>query len=60
MWPLSAVITGPCARHVKTLRTLVEAGANVKIADRDGKTPLSLARLRGYGEMVSILEEAVR
>jgi ankyrin repeat protein len=47
-------------RHVKTLRTLVEAGANVKIADRDGKTPLSLARLRGYGEMVSILEEAVR
>ena len=43
-------------RHTDTLRALVEAGANVKLADRNGQTPLSLARSRGYQEMVSILQ----
>lgn len=43
-------------RHTDTLRVLVEAGANVKLADRNGQTPLSLARSRGYEEMVSILQ----
>ena len=47
-------------RHTETLRALVEAGANVDLADRDGQTPLSLARLRGYQEMVSILQKAQR
>jgi len=45
-------------RHVETLRTLVQAGANVNIADRGGTSPLALARGRGYREMVSILERA--
>jgi ankyrin repeat protein len=45
-------------RHVDTLRTLVQAGANVNIADRGGTSPLALARGRGYREMVSILEAA--
>jgi ankyrin repeat protein len=43
-------------RHIDTLRSLVEAGANVNIADRNGETPLTLARARGFTEMVSILE----
>lgn len=47
-------------RHVATLRALVEAGADVAIPDRDGQTPLSLARMRGFDEMVSILEGATR
>ena len=45
-------------RHVDTLRALVEAGANVNLADRGGTTPLALARGRGYREMVAILEHA--
>jgi ankyrin repeat protein len=40
---------------VKTARLLIEAGADLSIADRNGKTPLELARMRGYGEMIRIL-----
>jgi len=43
-------------RHTDTLRTLVEGGANVNLADRSGRTPLSLARSRDYREMVVILQ----
>jgi ankyrin repeat protein len=45
-------------RHVACLEALVEAGADVNIADRAGATPLALARGRGYAEMVAILEKA--
>jgi ankyrin repeat protein len=45
-------------RHVDTLKALVEAGANTSLADRNGYTPLKLARSRGYREMVAILERA--
>jgi len=44
--------------HTETLRALVEAGANVNIADGNGATPLTLARGRGYRDMVAILEKA--
>ena len=44
--------------HTETLRALVEAGADVNIADGSGSTPLKLARGRGYREMVAILEKA--
>jgi ankyrin repeat protein len=45
-------------RHTATLQALVRAGANLNLADRGGKTPLALARARGYREMVAILEAA--
>jgi len=45
-------------RHVATLKALVGAGANVNLADRAGATPLTLAKTRGYAEMVTILEAA--
>jgi ankyrin repeat protein len=45
-------------RHTDTLRALVEAGANVNLADRNEQTPLSIARSRGYKEMALILQRA--
>jgi len=54
----SIVLGDGGARHVDTLRALVEAGANVNLTDRNGQSPLALARARHYGEMVKILERA--
>jgi len=45
-------------RHVATLKALVEAGADVNLADSHGQTPLTLARRRGYTEMVQLLRRA--
>jgi hypothetical protein len=54
----SIVLGDGGARHTDTLRALVEAGADVRLADREGRTPLALARARGYGAMVALLEQA--
>ena len=54
----SIVLGDGGARHTDTLSALVAAGANVNLADRNRRTPLTLARQRGYGEMVKILERA--
>ena len=45
-------------RHTATLAALVDAGANVNLADRGGSTPRELASRRGYREMVVLLEAA--
>ena len=45
-------------RHQATMRALLDAGANTQLADRDGRTPLQLARSRGYAAMVQMLERA--
>jgi ankyrin repeat protein len=44
--------------HTDTLGALVRAGANLDITDRQGATPLALARHRRYADMVRILSEA--
>ena len=54
----SIVLGNGGRRHVETLRALVAAGASTHLADRQGATPLGLARSRGYAEMVRILEAA--
>ena len=54
----SIVLGDGGARHTETLNALVAAGANANMADRNGQTPLTLARRRGYAEMVKILERA--
>ena len=54
----SIVLGDGGSNHTETLRALVEAGADVNIADGSGATPLRLARSRGYREMVAILEKA--
>jgi ankyrin repeat protein len=56
---IEAIVLGDGgARHTDTLNALVAAGADVNLADRNGQTPLTLARRRGHAEMVRILERA--
>ena len=54
----SIVLGNGGARHQATLKALVDARANLQLKDRQGATPLQLARSRGYGEMVKMLEAA--
>jgi ankyrin repeat protein len=57
---IEAVVLGDGgSRHQQTLQALVDAGADITLPDRQGRTPLTLARMRGYHEMVRILENAV-
>ncbi len=52
----SIVLGNGGPRHVATLKALVDAGANVDLADRSGTTPLALAKARGYTTMTALLE----
>ncbi|HEY3555695.1 MAG TPA: ankyrin repeat domain-containing protein, partial [Casimicrobiaceae bacterium] len=54
----SIVLGDGGARHQATLQALVDAGANVGLPDRNGQTPLALARSRGYQRMADILRKA--
>lgn len=56
---LEAIVLGDGGEtHTEIVRRLVDGGADVNIADRDGVTPLTHARQRGYAAMVEILEAA--
>ena len=54
----SIVLGNGGIRHIQTLRYIVEAGANLNLADRQGRTPLALARQQGFREMEAILQRA--
>lgn len=56
---IEAVVLGDGGpRHQQTLKWLIDAGANLNLADRQGLTPLGLARARGFREMATMLENA--
>jgi len=56
---IEAVVLGDGkARHQAVVAALLAAGASTALADRDGKTPLQLAKSRGYAGMVQQLERA--
>ena len=56
---IEAVVLGDGgARHQATLKALLDAGASVRLTDRESRTPLQLARGRGFTEMVTMLERA--
>ena len=56
---IEAVVLGDGgSRHQATLRALIDAGANLRLADRHGNTPLMLAKQRGFKVMVEMLEGA--
>lgn len=54
----SIVLGNGGKNHTDTLKALVDAGASTKLADRQGATPLALARARNYPGMIKILEAA--
>jgi hypothetical protein len=54
---IEAIVLGDGGpRHQATLRALLDAGASWKLTDREGRTPLELARARGYAQMLRLLE----
>ncbi len=56
---IEAIVLGDGGpRHQSTLKALIDAGASLKLSDRQGQTPLQLARARGYKDMVKMLEAA--
>lgn len=56
---IEAIVLGDGGkRHQATLKALIDAGASLKLTDRQGNSPLALARARGYREMVVMLEAA--
>jgi hypothetical protein len=57
---IEAVVLGDGGpRHQATVRALLDAGADPRLADRHGATPLELARARGYVAMVRMIESAL-
>jgi ankyrin repeat protein len=56
---IESIVLGDCgARHQATLKALIDAGANLQLANRSGQTPLALANAYGFPVMVSMLEKA--
>jgi ankyrin repeat protein len=56
---IEAIVLGDGgARHQEVVRALLAAGASTRLADRQGNTPLALAKARGYQAMVQLLEKA--
>ena len=54
----SIVLGDGGVRHQAVLRALLDAGASTRLADREGNTPLALAKARGYKAMVAMLKNA--
>jgi ankyrin repeat protein len=55
---IEAIVLGDGGpRHQATLKALIDAKANLQLGDRSGRTPLALARERGYAAMVRMRAE---
>ena len=54
----SIVLGNRGPRHQEVVRALLAAGASTQLTDRQGNTPLALARSRRYATMVQMLEKA--
>lgn len=54
----TVILSDGGATHQNILRQLIDAGANVNLADGEGVRPLAHARSRGYRAMAEMLEAA--
>ena len=52
------ILGGGDAAHTEVVRLLVEAGADVNLADSQGVTPLAHAEQSDYEEIAAILRSA--
>ena len=60
-WPalIEAIVLGDGGpRHQACVRALLAAGASSRLTDRQGHSPLRLARARGFTAMAAMLEQA--
>jgi uncharacterized protein len=56
---IEAVVLGDGGpRHQATVDVLIKAGADLNLPDRQGVTPLGLARQKGYAQIAEKLEQA--
>ncbi|MCP4328120.1 MAG: ankyrin repeat domain-containing protein [Alphaproteobacteria bacterium] len=56
---IEAIVLGDGGpNHIAIVRSLIEAGADIDLADGRGTRPLSLARQRGYTTIAALLEAA--
>jgi ankyrin repeat protein len=46
--------------YVDIVRLLLEYGADPTVKDKDGRTPLDLARMKGRRKVVSVIKEWLR
>ena len=55
---IEAIVLGQGgARHQAVLQALLASGASTRLTDREGNTPLALAKARGFAAMVDMLEK---
>lgn len=58
---IEAVVLGDGgARHQQVVQALLEAGADARLTDAQGRTALQLARARGFDAMAPLLESSPR
>ncbi len=56
---IEAIVLGQGGpRHQACVKALLSAGASTRLADREGRRPLQLAKARGYVDIVVLLEAA--
>jgi hypothetical protein len=56
---IEAIVLGDGGpRHQATVAALIEGKARLDLADRNGKTPLALAREKGFKDIIVLLEAA--
>ncbi|MET0652286.1 MAG: ankyrin repeat domain-containing protein [Hyphomicrobiaceae bacterium] len=56
---IEAIVLGDGGpRHQATVEVLIKAGADLNLPDRQGVTPLGLARQKGYAQIAEMLEKA--